>query len=332
MDLDSVRGLKAALSEQILTGLAESVRTRSAFGVSAKALGARPGAPRTLVLGVSTRNGKDFALAVRVQHRAMEDSPEVELIKKKAKGEIDLRYIGAVRKRATPWYQKQQRPLLIGCSVGHYKITAGTLGAFVTPRGGGDVAILSNNHVLANENDAKKGDAVLQQAKDDGGKKATDTVATLDTFVKLKYSGTNFVDCATATLKNGIAANHTKLTGLGKLKGVSSVMVDEGQRVAKVGRTTGLTHGRVTAFEMDNVVIEYDAGNGRFDNQIEIEGDGHTGFCDGGDSGSLIVGSDLRAVALLFADSDQGGANGKGLTYANPIRTVLDTLKVDLAL
>ena len=51
-----------------------------------------------------------------------------------------------------------------------------------------------------------------------------------------------------------------------------------------------------------------------------------------GDSGSLITGADLRAVALLFAGSDQGGANGQGLTYANPIRTVLDSLSLKVAL
>jgi hypothetical protein len=332
MELDSVRGLKAALTGQILEGLAELAATRSAFGVSARAWGARPGAPGTLVLGVALRKGNDFALAVRIQHRAMEDSPEVELIRKKAKGEIDLRYIGAVHKRATPWYQRKQRPLLIGCSVGHYKITAGTLGAFVVPRCGGPVAILSNNHVLANENDAEAGDAILQQAKDDGGKKSTHTVAKLGDFVKLKYRGTNYVDCAMATVKSSVKANHTKLTDLGTHKGVGDLFVDEGHKVAKIGRTTGLTHGKVTAFELDNVVVEYDNGDCRFDNQIEIEGTGNKPFSDGGDSGSLIVGEDLRAVGLLFAGSDQGGSNGKGLTYVNPIHTVLDTLKVDLAL
>jgi len=43
------------------------------------------------------------------------------------------------------------------------------------------------------------------------------------------------------------------------------------------------------------------------------------------------VDEELKAVALLFAGGDQGGSNGQGLTYANPIQTVLDTLKVDLA-
>jgi hypothetical protein len=108
--------------------------------------------------------------------------------------------------------------------------------------------------------------------------------------------------------------------------------VGKGDRVAKLGRTTGVTYGRVTAFELDNVVIRYDIGNLRFDNQIEIEGAGSLPFSDGGDSGSLIVTTDKRGVALLFAGGDQGGANGQGLTYASPLHDVLDALDVDLAL
>jgi hypothetical protein len=36
------------------------------------------------------------------------------------------------------------------------------------------------------------------------------------------------------------------------------------------------------------------------------------------------------AIALLFAGTDFGGANDRGLTYAAPLRAVLDALKVDL--
>jgi hypothetical protein len=59
-----------------------------------------------------------------------------------------------------------------------------------------------------------------------------------------------------------------------------------------------------------------------FDDQIEIEGDGPDAFCAGGDSGSLILDEDNRAVALLFAGTETGGTNGSGVTYANPIATV----------
>jgi hypothetical protein len=48
--------------------------------------------------------------------------------------------------------------------------------------------------------------------------------------------------------------------------------LDEGTIVAKLGRTTGLTYGRVTTFELDNVMVAFDMGPLRFDNQIEIEG------------------------------------------------------------
>ena len=114
------------------------------------------------------------------------------------------------------------------------------------------------------------------------------------------------------------------------MAGLGPDFVDEGTEVAKLGRTTGLTRGRVTAFELDNVVVNLDRGNVRFDNQIEVEGAGDEPFSAGGDSGSLIVDEDRRAVALLFAGGDLGGANGKGLTYANPIRAVLVALGVDL--
>jgi hypothetical protein len=100
--------------------------------------------------------------------------------------------------------------------------------------------------------------------------------------------------------------------------------------VAKIGRTTGVTRGRVTAFELDDVVVAYDIGNVSFDNQIEIEGAGKGPFSDGGDSGSLIVDRAGCAVAQLFAGSETGGRNGRGLTYASPIGTVLRQLKVEL--
>jgi len=106
--------------------------------------------------------------------------------------------------------------------------------------------------------------------------------------------------------------------------------LDIGDNVSKVGRTTGLTHGRVTAIELDNVVVGYDIGNLRFDGQIEIEGAGEGAFSQGGDSGSLIVNAERKAVALLFAGGDQGGSNGRGLTYGNPIDKVFDSLEVDL--
>ncbi len=78
------------------------------------------------------------------------------------------------------------------------------------------------------------------------------------------------------------------------------------------------------------MVVNYDIGNLRFDGQIEIEGTGQKPFSDGGDSGSLIVNAGMQAIALLFAGSDLGGRNNRGLTFANPIHRVLKDLKASL--
>lgn len=45
----------------------------------------------------------------------------------------------------------------------------------------------------------------------------------------------------------------------------------------------------------------------------------------------MIIEAGTRlAVALLFAGTEMGGENDQGLTYVNPLRSVLDALKVDL--
>ena len=218
----------------------------------------------------------------------------------------------------------------IGCSIGHYKITAGTLGCFVKPRKGDAVLVLSNNHVLADENGAKVGDRILQPGPHDGGRKAGDAVGKLVKFIKLKRVAANFLDVALCSVTPAIEYDTTTLTDSGKLAGLGDVVIDEGHAVSKIGRTTGLTHGRVSAFDVDNLIVEYDMGKLRFDNQIELEGTGAEPFSAGGDSGSLIVDDQLRGVALLFAGSDSGGSNGQGLTFANPLHRVLDDLKVNL--
>lgn len=332
MNLDSVRELKQTLAARVLPQIASTITARSAFGRAAVPVVRAAEPPSSLALGVALTESRDYRLAVRIQQRAFQGSREVELITKQARGEVDVRYVGRVSKRAGPWYQQRQRPLLIGCSIGHVKVTAGTLGCFVRPRAGGGPCVLSNNHVLANENRGKSGDAVLQPGGYDGGTNPDDAVAALGDFGRLKTHGRNLVDCALGELAEGIGFEPVKLHRLGKLAGLGDAFLDEGTQVAKLGRTTGLTRGRVTAFELDNVVVGFDIGYLRFDNQIEIEGAGDGPFSDGGDSGSLIVGRDKRGVALLFAGSDQGGANGQGLTYANPLRAVLDALEVDLLL
>lgn len=332
MKLESVRELKAALFESVVVPMATSMTVRSA-GLRAQPMEGLAPTPPTVALGATRGARGEWALAVRLQKRALETSPQVETIRKRARGEVDVRYIGQVTKRAgLPWHQKRCRPLKIGCSIGHFKITAGTLGGFVRSRGDGAVLMLSNNHVFANEGKARKGDAILQPGSFDGGENPRDRVGELLRFVRLNRTRPNLADAAVATIDPAVKFDSRTLTGIGTLTGPGDAALLEDGAVRKVGRTTGVTAGRVSAFELDGVIVEFGLGFLRFDDQVEIESDGSGPFSQGGDSGSLIVDAEARAVGLLFAGSELGGSNGLGLTFANPLRAVLDALKVDLFL
>jgi hypothetical protein len=356
MRLESAQGLKQQLLKRIVEPFLIRVSrlpARDPMAVGAQPFDALPEIHRSVALGVAPHQG-EYRLAVRVQRPSLVQSPLIELLTRQANGEVDLRMVGRIDKRtktrraapsggmsipmrgataAIPWYRRNTRPLLIGASVGHAGVTAGTIGAFV--KRGDRTYLLSNNHVLANEGLAKAGDRILQRAVYDGGKQPSERVARLRFWIKLKKAGTNLADAAIAEIDEGVRCDFSRLRGLvngkdRKLAGLGPGFVDEKETMFKLGRTTGPTEGRVTAFDMDNVIVNYDTGNLRFDNQIEIEGAGSTGFSDGGDSGSMIVNARMQAVALLFAGGDSGGSNGLGLTYANPIQSVLKDLKATL--
>lgn len=322
MQLDSCRALKTELlGERRL----RTVATRASLPTAARAvaLSALPETkkPTAMALGVR-RVGKTYRLAVRLHHAFPGANSLLEEIRARAKGEIDVRVIGRVVKQV-PWHQKRNRPLRIGGSVGHLKVTAGTLGCFVSD-GGREDLILSNNHVLANENHAAKGDSIVQPGKVDGGNGHRDRVARLEKFVRLKTTRPNVLDCATARLEEDLEYYFDWLEGLGPIAGIRQGPLDEDEPVFKVGRTTGLTEGVISALEVDDLEVEYDDGDLRFDDQLEIAPAGNEPFSLGGDSGSLIVDGDRKAVGLLFAGNDEDA------TYANPIQSVLDALGVSL--
>ena len=98
------------------------------------------------------------------------------------------------------------RPAPGGVSIGHVNITAGTLGCWVKKNG--KLMALSNNHVLANSNDANINDAILQPGPADGGSFPGDSFAKLSEFIPIQFAGGGS-DCpignAAASALNGLA-------------------------------------------------------------------------------------------------------------------------------
>ncbi|GAB4513192.1 MAG: hypothetical protein OHK0046_13750 [Anaerolineae bacterium] len=99
----------------------------------------------------------------------------------------DVREVGYIQAQQTD-PRSRFRPIIpSGVSIGHYKVTAGTLGAMVRDRTTGERLLLSNNHVLANSNEAMQGDDILQPGATDGGQRPSDVVAKLERFIALRY-------------------------------------------------------------------------------------------------------------------------------------------------
>jgi hypothetical protein len=231
------------------------------------------------------------------------------------------------------------RPAQGGWSVGHFQITAGTIGTCVydilpggsagPPAHGIGIPprfyILSNNHVLANVNAASIGDPILQPGPFDGGTNPADKIATLSRFVPITLNPPvalplhrNLVDCAVAegafdqldrqVYWNGVVRGWRRRTN-----------VSVGMLVKKTGRTTNFTVGRVTAINA-TIDVNYGGGRvGRFHDQIVT-----TNMSAGGDSGSLVMTPDGVAVGLLFAGSPVA-------MIANQIENVRSLLKVEVA-
>lgn len=316
MHPDSARELKARILEQ----LPSAPVTASDAGTDA---------PWPWVaVGLSPSGASGARVAVRLQQDG--DRALLPDLGRSARDEVDVQVIGRVRALHSPAaddLQRRVRPLRPGLSVAHPAVSAGTLGGFVRTAGG--TAILSNNHVLAASDAATVGDAVLQPGPADGGGPA-DRVATLTAFELFRAGAPNLVDAAVALLADGVTAEPGRFPG-GPLTGrvPDGLDIDPDVTVEKVGRTTGHTRGVVTAVEVDAVAVQYDEVVHRFDDQVEVQGLAGA-FSAGGDSGSVIWRSADRApMALLFAGSSTGGAGGAGVTFANPLSTVLRVLGVE---
>ncbi|KQS27063.1 hypothetical protein [Dyadobacter sp. Leaf189] len=211
----------------------------------------------------------------------------------------------------------RDRPAPSGISIGHFNVTAGTLGCLVTDRTDGSLCILSNNHVLADENAAALGDSIIQPGSFDGGVVPADVIATLKRFQMINATG-NTIDAAIAQvtdrgnvineMKNNLmpvpSADHPaigllfagscnrtimnpiddvlKTLQIDFLNGNAVAAAEIGMNVEKVGRTTEYTSSTITEIDA-TVSIGYDFGSATFDNQIVT-----AWMSDGGDSGSIV--------------------------------------------
>lgn len=190
----------------------------------------------------------------------------------------DVREVGelwALQDRRDLW-----RPAPGGVSIGHFAITAGTLGTLVRDRKGEGLLILSNNHVLANSNDASIGDPILQPGpydiadflhEDPGDPKFK--VATLERFVPITFTvdvGVCDLARAAADVGNAIAS------ALGSRHRLMAYQVD----AAAINEVDAAVAKPLDAGLVDSNIVDVGAvlGNGTKDAALgdEVEKSGRT--------------------------------------------------------
>ena len=293
---------------------------------SAETVGEAPGLVSENIVGWGigiTDSDKD-TVQVYVQERL----PDLKIPDRFAELSTDIVEVGQVTAYQDP--TERHRPALGGVSVGHSRVTSGTLGCLVEKNG--DHYILSNNHVLAATNTAQVGDPVVQPGSKYGGSSPHDNIAILEPYQSIDFSldisKPNKIDAAIARVGN---CQQTlvlpEIFGIG-MPGSTPLPPEidpRGRSVEKYGARTRHKIGIVRAIDV-LVRMRYKVDNQEFvalfDGQIAISGNDSLPFSKGGDSGSLIVDSETRKpIALLFGGSNE---RNEKLTYANPIALVLE--------
>lgn len=309
------------------------MRIESARDLKTEILARVPGGDSTqrdsLAVGIAPGADGEFKLAVRLVNPRDAAMPVVQEIVKRAAHEVDVDVVGHVHIGDPVPAVHIPQTLGIGASVSHYLGTAGSLGFFARRLRDGVTGFVSCNHVIAGQDSGIEGDEILSPGPADGGSGPRDVVGYLDGgYVRLRQSRVE-ADCAFAQLVDGITYDPRRI-GKSDVLRAELATPQEATSVGKIGRTTGRTVGRVTAFDLDFVDVRYAFGYIPLTGQIEIESTGDEPFCLPGDSGSLVFTEDLRPLGLVSMSSRVGGFGNTGRAFAAPIDTVLASLGVEI--
>ena len=286
MQLDNAIELKNSLISRNYRAAGQDAATRI------QALPVEQIVPSQLSIGYSLHGPDDYHLEIRLKKRGGNAYNAAMEAKARAENEI---HVGIMQQqlrvpfhyeaahgmpKAAPFCLPCRSPekLHLGLSISHLEGTAGSLGAFVETQNN-EQAILSNAHVLGTGKDSP----IYHPGKLDapyGMLAGSDQIASLRNWTTFSTRGANYLDGAYAVLADDIVHNGNEIPpgfpGSGitltaptvALEGIEEhgikafrdlwhrLNLTKQLEVAKLGRSTGYTTGFITAFAIDDIIVE----------------------------------------------------------------------------
>ncbi len=282
-----------------------------------------------VAIGLKETSGKltdEIVFQVFVMEKVDKDSLDPsELIPKKIKGyKTDVVIVPKAVNRID---SSEHRPVTGGVQISNGKGHVGTLGCFAQLVTDDTLVLLSNEHVLYSDG-AVAGDKIGQPNLDN---KCCCCCAYVDgiigTILSPAINNSN-VDCAIAIVNTGVATDYILNNSMANtelhINGTDTAVV--GDLVRKIGRTSGLTNGRVnsingpTSSKTGQIFIR------PVDTETFTEStNGKKAFSDGGDSGSAIIDEANNIIGLLWGGDP--GTHTVDETYACHINDVLTAFR-----
>lgn len=282
-------------------------------------------------VGVKVAAGKatgELAFRVYVVHKGG-DVPSGQRIPAEIRGfQTDVIQVSAPSLTA---YEEKRRPVLGGIQI-HTSFNSGpaTLGCIARRNGDNALVLLSNDHVLMGGNPS--GDIKVGQPRYSKSCCCECNVV----GVVAAHQNDGSVDCAIATLNNGIGAQNL-IRGLnsdgtdGGVNGSLNLAAPPVDAVVKVGKTSSRTTGTVLSIT-HSTPANTTAGIPARTNQILIQPSaGTTIFQNYGDSGSVLVNSSNQVIGLMwgaYLSNPADSLYGHGI--ACPIGPVLSALNISI--
>lgn len=301
--------------------------------------------------GIKRQDGK-FVLSVLVER---DDSRSLEIARRLSKdhGGVVLapRVIGRAQS-TNPSDKGRKRAvqgLEPGASIGHIRGYPGTIGCVVRSTKNKEdwIGVTSASHVLSINNTADEGDIIIAPGHPDGPKSNKARCGSLDRFIYLTHysksdrPGVNSICCpdvalvqldpnarheipnTTWVLEPKSGAKRLRIKGILDKDGL---IERSGEKVYKIGRSTGLTEGTLDIVGLQRQAISLpDNRLYLYTDVITVERSGRKSFSEAGDSGALVYTADGYGIGFIIGGTED-------ISFVSPMDVCLREIEAELLL